>query len=75
MDLQNFPQPTRPLSFSKLTSFKYSAAITQLSEPIILQDSESKTNYRQPQESSSGDGTPHHQKQTVGAGNRQSHPE
>ncbi|KAI3696697.1 hypothetical protein L6452_29181 [Arctium lappa] len=44
MDLQNFPQPTRPLSFSKLTSFKYSAAVTPPFEAaIIFQDSEPST--------------------------------
>ncbi|KAI3683860.1 hypothetical protein L1987_84375 [Smallanthus sonchifolius] len=42
MEFTTFPQPTRPSSYSNLTSFKYSTAISQDSEP-----STSTSNYRQ----------------------------
>ncbi|GJV53078.1 DNA helicase [Tanacetum coccineum] len=49
MEFHNFPQPTRPYSFSKLTSFKYSASIIEPLEPIVLQDNEpsTSTSYQQ----------------------------
>ncbi|KAJ0624734.1 hypothetical protein HanIR_Chr01g0046281 [Helianthus annuus] len=51
MEFTNFPQPTRPTSYSNLTSFKYSTPISQHSEPIILHISEPSTstsNHQQP---------------------------
>ena len=52
MEFHNFPQPTRPYSFSKLTSFKYSASIIEPLEPIVLQDNEpsTSTSYQQQQD-------------------------
>lgn len=58
MEFHNFPQPTRPYSFSKLTSFKYSASIIEPVviieplEPIVLQDNEpsTSTSYQQQQD-------------------------
>ncbi|KAL8230203.1 hypothetical protein R6Q59_000580 [Mikania micrantha] len=36
MEFATFPQPTRPSSYSNLTSFKYSSAMFQHSEPMII---------------------------------------
>ncbi|KAD5803075.1 hypothetical protein E3N88_14435 [Mikania micrantha] len=36
MESATFPQPTRPSSYSNLTSFKYSSAMSQHSEPTII---------------------------------------
>ncbi|PWA33434.1 hypothetical protein CTI12_AA618630 [Artemisia annua] len=58
MEFHNFPQRTRPYSFSKLTSFKYSASIIEPVviieplEPVVLQDNEpsTSTSYQQQQQ-------------------------
>ncbi|KAI3683861.1 hypothetical protein L1987_84376 [Smallanthus sonchifolius] len=51
MEFKTFPQPTRPLSYSNLTSFKYSTSISQHSKPITIKVSEPSTstsNLQQP---------------------------
>ncbi|KAI3826126.1 hypothetical protein L1987_00169 [Smallanthus sonchifolius] len=43
MEFKTFPQPTRPLSYSHVTSFKYSTSISQHSKPITVKISEPST--------------------------------